>query len=59
MASPILFLYTLLSMKYPIKHIQTGNNNPILRSPSEEIQSFSPELVEFCHKLLVLMRQNK
>lgn len=46
-------------MKYPIKHVQTGINNPILRGVSEEIQEFDKELVEFCNKLLVLMYENK
>ena len=46
-------------MKYPIKHVQTGMNNPILRSISEEVEEISQELVEFCNKLLILMYQNK
>lgn len=46
-------------MKYPTKRIQTGMNNPILRSVSEEIQEIDQELIIFCHKLQLLMRQNK
>jgi len=46
-------------MNYAVKKIQTGMNNPILRSVSEEIQEISQELVEFCNKLLMLMYQNK
>ncbi len=46
-------------MKYPIKRIQTGLNNPILRSISEEVEEVSQELVDFCNKLLVLMYENK
>ncbi len=46
-------------MNYAVKKIQTGMNNPILRSISEEIQEISQELVEFCNKLLMLMYQNK
>ena len=46
-------------MKYPIKRIQTGLNNPILRSISEEVEETSQELVDFCNKLLVLMYENK
>ena len=46
-------------MKYPIKRIQTGLNNPILRSISEEVEEISQELVDFCNKLLVLMYENK
>jgi len=46
-------------MNYPIKKIQTGMNNPILRGISEEIEEISQELVEFCNKLLMLMYQNK
>ena len=46
-------------MNYAVKKIQTGMNNPILRTVSEEIEEISQELVEFCNKLLVLMYQNK
>jgi len=46
-------------MKYPIKHIQTGMNNPILRTISEEVEEVTQDLIVFCHKLLVLMYQNK
>ncbi|MFA6256310.1 MAG: peptide deformylase, partial [Candidatus Absconditabacterales bacterium] len=46
-------------MRHPIKHIQTGMNNPILRTISEEIQEIDQELIIFCHKLLTLMYQNK
>lgn len=46
-------------MNYPVKKIQTGMNNPILRSVSEEIEEISQELVIFCQKLLVLMYENK
>ncbi len=45
--------------KYPIKRIQTGMNNPILRNISEEIQEINQEIVDFCNKLIVLMYQNK
>jgi len=34
-------------------------NNPILRSISEEIEEINDELIIFCHKLQLLMRQNK
>jgi len=34
-------------------------NNPILRTISEEIQEIDQELIIFCHKLIVLMYQNK
>ncbi len=46
-------------MSYPVKKIQTGMNNPILRSVSEEIEEINQELIIFCHKLLILMYQNK
>jgi len=46
-------------MRYPIKHVQTGMNNPILRTISEEIEEINEELVEFANKLLVAMRRNK
>lgn len=46
-------------MKYPIKRIQTGMNNPILRTISEEIQEINQEIIDFCNKLTVLMYQNK
>lgn len=48
-----------MTTKYPIKHIQTGMNNPILRTISEDVEEISQELIVFCHKLLVLMYQNK
>jgi peptide deformylase len=34
-------------------------NNPILRSISEEIEEINQDLIVFCHKLVVLMYQNK
>ena len=34
-------------------------NNPILRSVSDEIEELSDELLEFCDKLLLSMRENK
>lgn len=46
-------------MSYPIKRIQTGLNNPILRSISEEVEEINQDLIVFCHKLVVLMYQNK
>ena len=46
-------------MNYPVKKIQTGMNNPILRSISEDIEEINDELIIFCHKLQLLMRQNK
>ena len=46
-------------MSYPIKRVQTGINNPILRNISEEIEEIDQDLIIFCHKLLVLMYQNK
>lgn len=46
-------------MRYPTKRVQTGMNNPILRSVSEEIEEISDELIIFCHKLQLLMWQNK
>ncbi len=46
-------------MKYPIKKIQTGINNPILRSTSEEVKEISEELIWFCDKLLSAMFENK
>lgn len=46
-------------MSYPTKRIQTGINNPILRSISEEIEEINQEVIIFCHKLIVLMYQNK
>jgi peptide deformylase len=46
-------------MKFPIKKIQTGINNPILRHVSEEIEEITEELGEFCDKLLLLMRENQ
>jgi len=46
-------------MRYPTKRIQTGMNNPILRGVSEEIEEINQDLIIFCHKLVVLMYQNK
>ena len=46
-------------MSYPIKKIQTGLNNPILRNISEEVEEINQDLIVFCHKLVVLMYQNK
>ncbi|MEI7558265.1 MAG: peptide deformylase [bacterium] len=46
-------------MSYPVKRIQTGMNNPILRNISEEIQEITQDLIVFCHKLIVQMYQNK
>lgn len=46
-------------MKYPTKRIQTGMNNPILRNISEEVEEINQDLIIFCHKLTVLMYQNK
>jgi peptide deformylase len=46
-------------MSYPIKKIQTGINNPILRNISEEVEEINQDLIVFCHKLVVLMYQNK
>lgn len=46
-------------MKFPIKKIQKGINNPILRNVSEEIEEITEELGEFCDKLLLLMRENQ
>jgi len=34
-------------------------NNPILRSISEEVEEINQDLILFCHKLIVLMYQNK
>lgn len=34
-------------------------NNPILRSVSDEVEEITEELIEFCDKLLVSMRENK
>ena len=34
-------------------------NNPILRNISEEIEEINQDLIIFCHKLIVLMYQNK
>jgi peptide deformylase len=45
-------------MKFPIKKIQTGMNNPILRQRSEEIEEISEDLVNFSDKLLDLMREH-
>ncbi|MEI6672427.1 MAG: peptide deformylase [bacterium] len=46
-------------MSYPTKRIQTGMNNPILRNISEEVDEINQDLIVFCHKLMVLMYQNK
>ncbi len=48
-----------MNAKYPIKGIQTGMNNPILRSISEEIKEIDEELILFCKKLQLMMWQNK
>ena len=48
-----------MNTSYPIKRIQTGTNNPILRNISEEILEINDDIVEFCEKLLVAMRKNK
>ena len=48
-----------MNNRYPIKHVQTGINNPILRTISDEIEEVNQEIVEFCNKLLVAMRKNK
>ncbi len=48
-----------MTTNYPIKHIQTGMNNPILRNISEEVEEITQDLIIFCHKLIVLMYQNK
>lgn len=45
--------------KLPIKKIQTGINNPILRNRSEEIEEITEEIIDFSAKLLDLMRKNK
>lgn len=45
--------------EYIIKWIQTGNNNPILRTVSEEIEEITEDIVNFCKKLLVVMWKNK
>ena len=39
--------------------IQTGSNNPILRTPSENVESITEETRLFCQDLLKLMRKNK
>jgi len=46
-------------MKFSIKKIQTGMNNPILRHISEEVEEISEELIDFCDRLLTEMRENK
>lgn len=46
-------------MKYPIKKIQTGMNNPILRNISEDVEEITEELLDFCDKLLLEMYENK
>lgn len=48
-----------MTTNYPTKRIQTGMNNPILRGISEEIEEINQDLIVFCHKLVVLMYQNK
>ncbi|MFA7298576.1 MAG: peptide deformylase [Candidatus Absconditabacterales bacterium] len=48
-----------MTTTYPIKRIQTGMNNPILRNISGEIEEITQDLIVFCHKLMVLMYQNK
>jgi peptide deformylase len=45
-------------MKYPSKHIQTGINNPILRSVSEYIEEIDEELKDFCDTLMTMMRKH-
>lgn len=39
--------------------IQTGNNNPILRTPSVNIEAITDEIRLFCQDLIKLMRKNK
>jgi peptide deformylase len=39
--------------------IQTGNNNPILRTISEEIQEINEELFHFAQDLIRVMYRNK
>jgi len=34
-------------------------NNPILRSVSDEVEEITEELLEFCDKLLISMREHK
>lgn len=46
-------------MKFPIKKVQTGMNNPILRHVSENVEEISEGLIEFCDKLLGAMFENK
>lgn len=46
-------------MSHPIRKVQTGINNPILRSISEEVKEIDQDLVLFSHKLLVMMYENK
>ncbi|MEI7919780.1 MAG: hypothetical protein WCH65_06490 [bacterium] len=46
-------------MRYPIKQVQTGMNNPILRTVSDEIEEINEEIIEFANKLLMAMRKNK
>lgn len=38
--------------------IQTGDNNPILRTKSESISKITPEIISFCHDLIKLMRKH-
>ena len=45
-------------MKYPIKGIQTGINNPILRTVSDHIEEINEELEEFCDSLMTMMRKH-
>jgi len=46
-------------MKFSMKKIQTGINNPILRHISQEVEEITEELLSFCDKLLIEMRENK
>jgi peptide deformylase len=45
-------------MRYPIKKIQTGINNPILRSVSDQIEEIDEELEAFCNTLMIMMRKH-
>jgi peptide deformylase len=47
---------TALDKKY---HVQTGWNNPILRTISEKVDIIDPETRQFCQDLIKLMRKNK
>ena len=55
----LFYILYFTFMKYPTKRIQTGMNNPILRNISEEVEEINQDLIIFCHKLIVLMYQNK